>query len=105
MKKVLVVILMLCFVSGTFISVFAQAPRHKKEHSGIEIIYGAVVSIDKEKREIVVKEDKTGENKAFQVDEKSALVVKTGQKVKLKVKTGSRIAESVTIVHLKQKNK
>lgn len=103
MRKIFVAVLALCFISGTFISVFAQAPSHKKENSGIEVIYGVVISLDKEKREIVVKEDKTGENKTFQAGEKAALDVKAGQKVKLKVKTGSRVAESVKVVHLKSK--
>ncbi len=105
MKKIFVVLLALCFVSGTFSSVFAQAPSHKKEHSGIQVIYGAVISVDKEKREIVVREEKTGENKTFQVGGSSALLVKTGQRVKLKIKTGSSVAESVKVAQSKAKNK
>lgn len=105
MKKILAGILMLCFVSSGVIPVFAQAAHHKKGSPGIELIYGSVVSVDKDKREIVVKEEKTGENKTFHVSGSSALLVNPGQRVKLKIKTGSNVAESVKEAQAKAKNK
>lgn len=103
MKKVLVAALMLCFVASGVVTVFAKGMHHKKEKPRMEMLYGNVVSVDKEKKEIVIKEEKTGETKAFQVEGSSALRVKVGQKVKLKIKQGNSIAESVKLAQVKAK--
>jgi len=101
MKNIFVVMLMLCFVALGGVPAFAQGSHHKKAHLNLEMIYGSIVSIDKDKKEIVIKEEKTGENKTYQVNEDSALGFKTGQKVKVKFKAGSSIAESVKAAHSK----
>jgi hypothetical protein len=63
-----------------------------------EIIRGDVVSVDVAKREIVVKDQKTGQDRAFTVSEKAVSTLKPGESVKVTLKAGSSVVESVKIV-------
>lgn len=105
MKKLLVIIMVLFFAVGMVIPSFAQTAPAKKSQVTIEVIHGTVVSIDAAKKEIVVKEVKTGQDKTFVVSEKAISLVKTGDKVKLRVKAGSNVAESVKVVNPPAKKK
>ena len=106
MRKLSLFLLAIVFISGVLVStLFAQTVQHKKPVVATETVNGLVVSIDKAKKEIVVKDEKTGQDKTFVVSEKAVSVVKTGEKVKVRVKLGSNIAESVKVVNLELKKK
>lgn len=106
MKKIFLFLTAIFFVSSILISpVLAETTQHKNSAAAIQLVHGTVVSINTAKREIVVKDQKTGEGKTFVVSEKAVSAVKTGDAVKVRVKAGSNIAESVKIVNPEPKNK
>jgi hypothetical protein len=108
MKKAFAVIAAVCFVSNMVIPAFAETAQHKKQAAavpGIEVTHGSIVSVDTVKKEIVVKDEKTGKDKAFTVSEKAVAAVKVGDKVKVKAKEGSNAAENVKVVNLEPKKK
>jgi uncharacterized lipoprotein YajG len=99
MKKILFIIVSMFFLSNITIPAFAATTHHTKAAAATEVIYGVVVSMDAAKKEIVVKDEKTGQDKTFVVSHKSLALIKTGEKVKIKAKAGTGIAESVKTVH------
>lgn len=101
MRKAIAVVIALLFLLGSTSFTFAQEKRHKitkATQENIEIIRGKIVSVDQTKKEIVVKDNKTGVERSFVVSEKAIAVVKAGDEVKVKVKVGSTHAENVKIV-------
>jgi len=105
MKKILAIVISLLFISAMVTPAFAQAKQHKKAEVAIEVIHGTVASIDIAKKEIVVQDEKTGQNKTFIVSEKAISALKGGEKVKVKVKAGSNAAESVKVINAESKKK
>jgi len=102
MKKISIFLVALLLVGGMAASSFAQGSQHKKT---TVVIRGVVVNIDAVKKEITVKDGKTGQDSAFAVSEKAVSTVKVGERVKIRVKEGSNVAESVTVVKTQGKNK
>jgi len=105
MKKILAISISVLFISVAVIPAFAQAKQHKKAEVAIEVIHGTIASIDMAKKEIVVQDQKTGQNKTFVVSGKVISALKAGEKVKVKVKAGSNVAESVKVVNPEPKKK
>jgi|GEM_PF-1587137 len=106
MKKIFLFLTAIFFVSSVLItSVLAQTAQHKNSAAAIQMVHGKIVSINTEKKEIAVKDQKTGEDKTFVVSEKAVSAVKIGDAVKVRVKAGSNIAESVKIVNPEPENK
>jgi hypothetical protein len=108
MEKIFAIIAAVCFISSMTIPAFAEPVHHKKQVaavSGVEVIHGSVASVDMAKKEIVVKDEKTGQDKVFTLSEKAIAAVKAGDKVKVRAKEGSNVAENVKIVNAEQKKK
>lgn len=105
MKKISAIIMTVFFMSGMVIPAFAQTKQHKKAEVATQVTQGSVTSIDAAKKEIVVKDEKTGQDKTFVVSEKTAAALKAGESVKVKVKTGSNVAETVKVVNPESKKK
>jgi len=98
MKKITVILLALIFVCGLVTFSFAQTASGKtgaKPTVKSEIIRGKIVSIDTTKNEIVVKSNKSGVEKTITVDPKDIASLKTDENVKIKIKEGSNVAESI----------
>ncbi|MCU0665611.1 MAG: hypothetical protein MUF05_00735 [Candidatus Omnitrophica bacterium] len=104
MKKISLIIAVF-FISLMVVSAFAQAKQGKKSAVVLETTIGTVTSVDKVKKEIVIKDDKTGQDKVFTVSEKQASSIKVGENVKVKAKAGSSAAETVRAVNPGSKNK
>ena len=108
MKKTIAVAVALLLLLGFTSFTFAQEKKHKTtkaSQENIEIIRGSIISVDQAKKEIVVKDNKTGSDRTFVVSEKAIAVVKVGDEVNVKVKVGSANAESVKIVKPEAKKK
>jgi len=96
MKKITVILIALIFLCGMSALSFAQTVHTgKKPEVKTEVIKGKIVSIDTAKNEIVVKDNKAGIDKTIAVDPKAIASLKTDEEVKIRVKEGSNIAESV----------
>lgn len=98
MKKIPVILAVALCLSGMTIPVFAATAPHKKADAVIHVVHGTVVSVDTAKNEIMVKDAKTGQERTFAVSAKASAVLKAGEKVKVKVKEGSNMAENVKVV-------
>jgi hypothetical protein len=105
MKKIFAVVLALVFVSGVAVPCFAQAVSHKKAEVVLEVVRGKIVSLDVAKKEVVVKEEKSGLDKTFTVSEKAISALKVGDNVKIKIKPGNTAAESVKVINPEAKKK
>jgi hypothetical protein len=105
MKKFMVIIACAFLIAGISVPVFAQGTKTKPAEA-VEITKGSVVSIDAAKKEMVIKDEKTGTDKAFTISEKAVTALKVGDKVRVKTKPGSSVAEGVkTINNVEQKAK
>ncbi|MBF0521611.1 MAG: hypothetical protein HQL24_00990 [Candidatus Omnitrophica bacterium] len=99
MKKFLVILVAAIFMAGVANVSFAQVKHPKKAVAPtVEKTKGTIVSIDAAKKEIVVKDAKSGESKTFVVDEKVLATLAADQKVKITTKVGSNVAESVKVM-------
>ena len=92
---ILVALLFLCGISALGFAKIAHAPSTKKAQVKTEVIKGKIISIDTAKNEIVIKNNKTGTEKAIAVDPKVISSLKTDEEVKVTLKAGSNIAEHV----------
>lgn len=98
MRKIIVILVALCFLLGMSALNFAQtgkAPSPQKTEVKTDVIKGKIVSIDTAKNEIVVKISKTGIEKNIVVDPKVISSLKAGEGVRVTLKAGSNIAEHV----------
>jgi len=98
MKKItviLVALLLICAMSTLSFAQTSQGTGAKKAVVNTEIIRGKIISIDTAKNEIVVKENKTGTEKAISIDPKVIATLKIDDQVKVTLKEGSNIAASV----------
>jgi hypothetical protein len=98
MKKItviLVVLLLICAMSTLSFAQTSQAKGAKKAEVSTEVVRGKIISIDKTKNEIVVKENKTGTEKTIAVDPKLISSLKANEEVRVTLKAGSNIAEKV----------
>ncbi len=105
MKKILTVIMCAFVFSAAALPVMAQGKQGKAAEQALEVIKGTVVSVNAAKKEMTVKEDATGTARTFTVSEKAAVVVKAGDRVRVKTKAGSSVAESVKTINMEQKAK
>ena len=108
MKKLTVIILSVLFLCSVVIPVFAASAHSKQDSVAMDVIHGTIVSVDTAKKEVVVKDNKAGQEKTFTVSEKIAAVLtslKAGEKVKIKTKSGSSVAESIKVVTAETKKK
>jgi hypothetical protein len=98
MRKATTILSALIFVCGLTVISFAQAASGKTETKPAvksEVVKGKIVSIDTAKDQIVVKSSKTGIEKTITVDPKEITSLKTDENVRIKVKGGSNVAESI----------
>lgn len=102
MKKTVSFFIALLFLCGISTLSFAQAvptptptKSAKKDEVKMEVIKGEIVSIDTTANQIVVKDKKTAQDRTIGVDPKEIAKLTVGEKVKIKIKEGSTIAESV----------
>jgi hypothetical protein len=98
MKKITVILLTFVFVCGLSAISFAQTAPGKTETKPTvksEYVRGKIVSIDTTKNEIVVKNNKSQVEKTIAVDPKDIPSLKVDENVKIKVKEGSNVAESI----------
>lgn len=103
MKKItviLVALLLICSMSTLSFAQTSPVKTAKKAKVSTEIIRGKIVSIDSAKNEIVIKDNKTGLEKSILVNAKEVGSLKVGEELKVTLKSGTNIAESVKkIVH------
>jgi hypothetical protein len=93
MKKVFAAIVALFMLTTVGFSKDLKTVKPK-----VETIQASIVSIDKTKSEIVVKDAKSSEEKTFVVTAKTLLLLKEGENVKIKFEEGTNIAKSVKIL-------
>jgi len=106
MKKLMAISLVMFLVAGVSIPGFAQTAAVKKTEPAVDIVRGTVASVDAAKNEIVVKENKTGESKTIMVDPSIIPTLKAEDHVKVTLKAGTNVAESVKkIVKMSVTNK
>lgn len=95
MKKLTVILSALMLVCAMSALSFAQtAPTGKRSEAKANILRGKITSIDTTKNEIVVK-NKDGVEKTISVDAKAITTLKTDENVRIKVKEGTNVAESI----------
>jgi len=95
MKKITIGLLALMFVCTMSALSFAQtAPSGRKAQARADIVRGKITSIDTTKNEIVVK-NKDGVEKTVAVDAKEIASLKIDENVRIKVKEGTNVAESI----------
>lgn len=98
MRKITVILVALIFLCGMSTLSFAQTAQvksAKKAEVKTEVIKGKIISIDTAKNEIVVKDNKAGVEKTIAVDPKAISSLKTDEEVRIRVKEGTNVAESV----------
>lgn len=108
MRKIIVLLVAIIFLCSFATLSFAQkagGKTAKKAESSIEVIRGKIVSIDTTASAIVIRDKKTGVEKVITVNPKTILSLKTGEEVKVTVKSGTNIAESVKKITKKKHNK
>ncbi|MDD5449383.1 MAG: hypothetical protein PHO42_02135 [Candidatus Omnitrophica bacterium] len=109
MKKMLIIMIAFAFALGFSSFAFAKSAKysayHKKSQPAMETIQGTITSVDSAKNEIVVKNNKTAQDRTFVVNSKVISTLTLNEEVKVKVKEGSNNAESVTIIKTKSKKK
>ena len=93
MKKIMVAMTIFAFLVS--LSSFAFAKQQKKSQPATKTVRGVVISADAVKSEIVVKDNKTGQDKTFIADPKVISTLALNEEVKVKFKEGSSNAESV----------
>jgi hypothetical protein len=109
MKKEMIFALIVLFITVSAAPVFAQGGSPKSEKisnktwAKSEMIKGQIASIDSVKNEITVKQAVTGTDKTVKVDPKEIALLKVGEMVKIKVKPGSDMAQSIKLVVAKKK--
>lgn len=101
----LVSLLFLCSLSTLSFAQKAQGKTAKKAKSNVEIITGKIISIDAAKNEVVIKDEKTGAERIISVNPKIISSLKIDEKVKVTVKSGTNIAESVKKIVKKKHHK
>jgi hypothetical protein len=96
MKRIIVSLMVLlavvCFTSVTFAATKAkpsQEPTVATETESANTILGKIVSIDKAKNKIVLKDQETKTNKTFMVETKNIKMLKKGNLVKIVLAPGS----------------
>jgi hypothetical protein len=98
MKKITVVLIALLLICGLTSFGFTQTPQAtgaKKAEVSPDVVRGKITSIDTAKNGIVIKENKTGIEKTIAVDPKLISSLKIDDTVKVTLKSGSNVAESV----------
>jgi hypothetical protein len=108
MRKIIVLLVSLLFLYSFATLSFAKnagGKAAKKAESSIEVIRGKIVSIDTTASTIVIRDKKTGAEKVISVNPKTILSLKTGEEVKVTLKSGTNIAESVKKITKKKHNK
>lgn len=96
MKKItviLVALLLICVMSPLSFAQTSQGIGVKKAAVNTEIIRGKIISINTEKNEIVVKENKTGTEKTIVVGPTIISSLKVDEDVKVTLKAGSNVVE------------
>jgi len=100
-KSIVIAVLLIALVGFTTIGLAATAKGAaalKPAKISGELIQGKIVSIDKTKNEIVVKDDKTGVERTIAAKSKIIASLKVGEEVKVTLKGGSNTAEKVKII-------
>lgn len=109
MKKILIVITGMAFLLSLSSLTFAQSAKSsvhlKNPKPAMEVIQGKIISVDSTKNEIVVKDNKTAQDRTFVVNRKVIPTLTLNEEVKVKIKEGSNSAESVTVIKPKSKKK
>ncbi len=103
MKKAIFILIILAITAGLVVPSFAKDMKGSKAKANVEIIKGSIVSIDTQRNEIVVKDEKTNTDKTVVADPKMISTLKTGEMVKVKIKTGDNKAVEVIKVVSKHK--
>jgi Cu/Ag efflux protein CusF len=100
MKKVLAIALIVLFTAGISAPIFAAEQQGKKTEAApqFETIRGEVTAIDATAKTAVIKESKSGELKTVKLSDKALGEIKVGEKVKIKIKAGSDVAESIKVI-------
>ena len=96
----IVAILLVALMSLYMVSGLASAKdtAAKQGQAGLIIMTGKISSIDAANNAIVIKEAKSGADKTINVDPKVISSLKVGEKVKVSLKAGSNLAESIKII-------
>jgi len=102
MKKALVSLAVLITFIG--LTTFCFAQQTKTTGSKAEVFKGKIVSIDSGKNEVVVKAHKAGE-RTIVVDPTVISSLKVDEEVKITLKPGSNIAETVVKIAQKTEHK
>lgn len=105
MRNALTIVAAALLVSGMVSTSFAGMTQHQKTQAAPEVVYGSVVSVDTASKQIVVLDEKTSQNRTFVISQKAAALVKAGERVEVKVKSGTSTASSVTILKKKSNKK
>ena len=98
MKKLTIIFLALLLISQGAPLGFAENPKTKgteKTQISTEIVRGKIVSIDTTKFEIVIRENKTGNEKTIVVDQVVLPTLQKNDEIKATLKPGSNVAEKI----------
>ena len=108
MKKIMIILLTIISLFGFTNLIFSQEEVNPKDDSEyvsegntedaqekFELIRGRIISIDKEKNEIVVDEDQTHVQKTIEVPAERIQYLQIDDHVKIRVKPGDNKAEEI----------
>ena len=90
---ILLVALMALYIVPGMVSAKNVKPIATK--AAVETLVGKIVSIDTANNTVTIKEGNNGLEKLIVVDQKLISTLKVGEKVKISLKTGSKLADSV----------
>ena len=98
MRRAILVAITIISLAGFAALGFAQEAKGKSSKAakaGIEVIKGKIVSIYPDKNEIVIKDNNTEVAKTVVVDAKEISSLKVGEELKIKLRAGSNVADSI----------
>ncbi len=96
--SVFILIIFACLATAGFAAQQTAAGKAAKEAPvsiKAELVLGKIVSIDKAKLQITVKDEKSNMDKHVTVTEKEMKGLNVGEKVEIQLKPGTNIAEKV----------
>jgi len=99
MRKGITYVALFVFLAGLAVVGFAKTAKNNPAavapKVNLEVVSGPIVSIDVVKKEIVVKDAKTGVEKTITVTKSRLRTLKVGETVEVILKAGSNTAEKV----------
>lgn len=101
MKRFVIVlagVLLLCGVAAGNIRREATDKIEHQRQENVDVIRGKITKINKKKKEIVIKVNKTGEDKTFSANSKILKGLKVNKEVRVKLRPGTQVITSIIVV-------